>query len=170
MSLSLHIPPQTQKPACIVLIEAFVSSLGFIITERDYTKPWGGYLRIDESQIDMFIMTFFKGIAVQVQGRLTPKLLLVAPHQRLSWQYHHRRTELWRVVTGPVQAEKSESDVETAPVSYAVGDLIDLGPQVRHRLIGADSWGVVAEIWQHTEPANPSNEQDIVRVQDDFGR
>ncbi|MEI7652761.1 MAG: phosphoheptose isomerase [bacterium] len=170
MPLSLHIPPQTQKPACIVLIEAFVSSLGFIVTERDYEKPWGGYLRIDESQIDMFTAVFFKGVEVRVQGKLTPKILFVAPHQRLSWQYHHRRTELWRVVTGPVQAEKSENDTETPPVSYAVGDLIDLGPQVRHRLIGADSWGVVAEIWQHAEPTNPSNEQDIVRVQDDFGR
>ncbi len=170
MSLSLHIPPQTQKPACIVLIEAFVSSLGFIITEHDYEKPWGGYLRIDESQIDMFTSVFFKGVEVRVHGKLTPKILFVAPHQRLSWQYHHRRTELWRVVTGPVQAEKSETDTETPPISYAVGDLIDLGPQVRHRLIGADSWGVVAEIWQHTDPTNPSNEQDIVRVQDDFGR
>lgn len=31
-------------------------------------------------------------------------------------------------------------------------------------------WGVVAEIWQHTDKDNPSNEDDIVRVQDDFGR
>lgn len=147
-----------------------MSSLGFIITEHDYEKPWGGYLRIDESQIDMFTSVFFKGVEVRVHGKLTPKILFVAPHQRLSWQYHHRRTELWRVVTGPVQAEKSETDTETPPISYAVGDLIDLGPQVRHRLIGADSWGVVAEIWQHTDPTNPSNEQDIVRVQDDFGR
>ena len=170
MPLSLNIPPQTSKSECIVLIQAFVASLGFSITESDYTKPWGGYLRIDESQIDIFTRIFFKDIEVQTKGKLTPKLLFVAPHQRLSWQYHHRRTELWRVVTGPVLAEKSENDIETPPVSYVVGDLIDLGPLVRHRLIGADSWGVIAEIWQHTETTNPSNEQDIVRVQDDFGR
>jgi hypothetical protein len=29
---------------------------------------------------------------------------------------------------------------------------------------------MLAEIWQHTDDANPSNEDDIVRVQDDFGR
>jgi hypothetical protein len=29
---------------------------------------------------------------------------------------------------------------------------------------------LVAEIWQHTDPDHPSNEDDIVRVQDDFGR
>jgi mannose-6-phosphate isomerase len=28
----------------------------------------------------------------------------------------------------------------------------------------------VAEIWQHTDAANPSDENDIVRVQDDFSR
>ena len=40
----------------------------------------------------------------------------------------------------------------------------------RHRLIGMNGWGVVAEIWQHTDPASPSDEDDIVRLQDDFGR
>jgi mannose-6-phosphate isomerase len=40
----------------------------------------------------------------------------------------------------------------------------------RHRLIGLDSWRIVAEIWQHTDLENPSDEDDIVRLQDDFGR
>ena len=40
----------------------------------------------------------------------------------------------------------------------------------RHRLIGLDGWGIVAEIWRHTDAENPSDEDDIVRVQDDFGR
>jgi len=29
---------------------------------------------------------------------------------------------------------------------------------------------MIAEIWQHTDAAQPSDEDDIVRVQDDFGR
>jgi mannose-6-phosphate isomerase len=29
---------------------------------------------------------------------------------------------------------------------------------------------MISEIWQHTDAENPSNEDDIVRVQDDFGR
>jgi mannose-6-phosphate isomerase len=29
---------------------------------------------------------------------------------------------------------------------------------------------MIAEIWQHTDPENPSDENDIVRLQDDFGR
>ena len=39
----------------------------------------------------------------------------------------------------------------------------------RHRLIGLEDYGFVAEIWQHTDSI-PSDEEDIVRVQDDFSR
>ena len=35
--------------------------------------------------------------------------------------------------------------------------------------IGLDNYAVVAEIWQHTDKI-PSDEEDIIRVQDDFGR
>ena len=38
------------------------------------------------------------------------------------------------------------------------------------RLIGLDEFAVIAEIWQHTDASHPSDEYDIVRVQDDFGR
>jgi mannose-6-phosphate isomerase len=48
--------------------------------------------------------------------------------------------------------------------------VLKLAQGERHRLIGADGYGIVAEIWRHTDPANPSDENDIVRVQDDFGR
>ena len=51
-----------------------------------------------------------------------------------------------------------------------MGNFIQLDKGERHRLIGLDSWGIVAEIWQHTDPENPSDEDDIVRLQDDFGR
>ena len=50
------------------------------------------------------------------------------------------------------------------------GDIIQLKQGERHRLLGTESWGIIAEIWRHTDAANPSNEDDIVRVQDDFGR
>jgi hypothetical protein len=33
-----------------------------------------------------------------------------------------------------------------------------------------DKQAIIAEIWQHTDAAQPSDEEDIVRVQDDFGR
>lgn len=40
----------------------------------------------------------------------------------------------------------------------------------RHRLVGLETWGVIAEIWMHSDPDAPSDENDIVRLEDDFGR
>ncbi len=37
-------------------------------------------------------------------------------------------------------------------------------------VIGLETWGVVAEIWQHIDAASPSDELDIVRVADDYDR
>ena len=53
---------------------------------------------------------------------------------------------------------------------YKEGDQIVLQQGERHRLIGLDETSVVAEIWQHTDANHPSDEDDIIRVQDDFGR
>jgi mannose-6-phosphate isomerase len=50
------------------------------------------------------------------------------------------------------------------------GDQIKLRQGERHRLIGLDDYAIVAEIWQHSLKDQPSDEADIVRVQDDFGR
>ena len=51
-----------------------------------------------------------------------------------------------------------------------MGDEIRLSRGERHRIIGMDDYAVVAEIWIHTDKDNPSDEYDIVRVQDDFDR
>jgi len=51
-----------------------------------------------------------------------------------------------------------------------MGEIVRLKQGERHRLIGLETFGMIAEIWQHTDPANPSDESDIVRVQDDFAR
>ena len=38
-----------------------------------------------------------------------------------------------------------------------------------NRLVGLDDYAVVAKNWKHTDKV-PSDEEDIIRVQDDFGR
>ena len=55
-------------------------------------------------------------------------------------------------------------------MSLKKGESIRLKQSERHRLVGLNDWGVLAEIWQHTDADNPSDEGDIVRVRDDFGR
>jgi mannose-6-phosphate isomerase len=150
-----------------------LSDLGLTVVNRDDTRPWGGFYVIDESQASAFAHHYFPAEnfdALKITNRLSPKILLVAPHTRLSWQYHHRRAEIWKCISGSVGVITSDTDEEKIQHTLNFGDIIKLKQGERHRLIGMDDWGIVAEIWQHTDAGNPSNEDDIVRVQDDFGR
>jgi mannose-6-phosphate isomerase len=139
---------------------------------EDQSRPWGGFFVLDENDIEKFIQLFFPTIdrAQVTELKLSPKFLLVAPHCRLSWQYHHRRAEIWTIVRGPVQVVMSDTDEESESVTIDSGKSISLRQGQRHRLIGLDTWGIVAEIWQHTNPAVPSDEDDIIRLQDDYNR
>ena len=65
---------------------------------------------------------------------------------------------------------RSGTDQEGILESFTTGETIVLEKGERHRLIGLENWGVIAEFWQHTEPNHPSDEEDIVRVQDDYSR
>jgi len=146
---------------------------GFNVVSSDETRPWGGFFVIDEEQAQQFANVYFDKLNVddlKISGKLSPKILIVAPNKRLSWQYHHRRAERWTVVNGTVGVSVSDTD-EMGPVQQlSPGQNIELKQGERHRLIGLEDWGIVAEIWQHTDLNNPSDEDDIVRVQDDFGR
>jgi mannose-6-phosphate isomerase len=143
------------------------------VVASDFNRPWGGFFVIDEDQAQAFANVFFNGLDVstlKISGKLSPKILLVKPHTRLSWQYHHRRAELWRVIEGKVGIIRSETDEEKELEILGKFDKVYLRQGQRHRLLGLDDWAIVAEIWQHTDPNNPSNEDDIVRIQDDYGR
>ena len=160
------------KEAVFARVRAMIEGKGLRVASMDDRRPWGGFFVIDEAQSKEFIETFFPGedAAELTKRKVSPKILLVAPGMRLSWQYHHRRAELWRVLEGPVLVMRSETDAETEPEAHAAGDVVRLARGERHRLIGGSAYGIVAEIWQHTDPENASNEDDIVRLQDDFGR
>ena len=150
-----------------------LSNQGLRIDRYDLNRPWGGFYVLDENQAQEFADIYFEGLDVgplRIAGKLSPKILLVKPEARLSWQYHHRRAETWRVVEGPVGIVRSATDQEGAVESFEAGETIVLEKGERHRLIGLEGWGVVAEFWQHTDPDHPSDEDDIVRVQDDYAR
>lgn len=154
-------------------IEDQIQELGLKIDKKDFSRPWGGFFVLDESQAELFIETYFptyKKEDLMLGNKLSPKILVVEPGKRLSWQYHHRRAEIWRVVEGEVGVVMSENDEETDINLFEPGDVIVLTKGQRHRLVGLKDWGVIAEIWQHTDTAEPSDEEDIVRLQDDFGR
>ena len=145
----------------------------FTIVSKDHHRPWGGFFVIAEEQAQAFANQYFDGLDVTTLkrgGALSPKILVVAPEKRLSWQYHHRRAEIWRVIQGQAGVKRSPNDAEGELEILNVGDTITLQQGERHRLIGLDEYAVIAEIWQHTNANHPSDEDDIVRVQDDFGR
>ena len=154
-------------------IAEILSEQKLTVVSSDFTRPWGGFFVIDENQAQEFANLYFDGLDVsglRVSGKLSPKILLVKPEARLSWQYHHRRKETWRVVNGPVGIARSLTD-EQGPVKiFETGNKVVMEKGERHRLIGLKTWGVVAEFWQHTDLKHPSDEEDIIRVQDDYKR
>ena len=146
---------------------------GLRIDSYDLSRPWGGFFVLDENQAQAFAEIYFAGTdaeELRKSGLLSPKILMVKPGARLSWQYHERRAEIWRVVEGPVGIVRSATDDEGELVRFEAGETIVLEKGERHRLVGLEGWGVVAEFWQHTDPDHPSDEDDIVRVQDDYAR
>ena len=163
----------TMKNNIFKKIEKQLKSENFTFEKTDFNRPWGGFFVIDEHQSDQFIQRYFpdERIADMTKsGIVSPKILVVAPGRRLSWQYHLLRSEVWMVIEGTVGVVRSNTDEEGAVVVHGVGDKIVLAKGERHRLVGQDEYGILAEIWQHTDPNNLSTEEDIVRVQDDFGR
>ena len=153
-------------------VEKYISS--FVrIRYKDMTRPWGGFLVIEEEDAEKFITQFFNHLTkdeLAISGKLSPKILLVQPGKKLSWQYHHRRAEIWKLISGRAGVIKSDDDNEKDVIILEPDDLVELKQGERHRLIGLDKWGIIAEIWRHTDAENPSDEEDIVRLQDDFGR
>jgi mannose-6-phosphate isomerase-like protein (cupin superfamily) len=155
------------------LVEKKLEEKGFKVVSSDKNRPWGGFFVIEETQAQLFADEYFDGLDVrslEFNEKLSPKILVVHPAKRLSWQYHNRRAEIWRVVQGKVGVITSDTDEEATLRTLEVGDTIILKQGERHRLIGLEEIGVIAEIWQHVDANYPSDEEDIVRVQDDFGR
>ena len=171
--MEINFSDSISKAAIFEAVEKYLQQHDLAVSNYDSNRPWGGFFVIEESEAEKFIALYFPHLSkdeLNISGKLSPKILIVAPQKRLSWQYHHRRAEIWRVVEGEVGVVMSETDEETEINVFEPGDIIVLTTGQRHRLVGLKDWGVIAEIWQHTDPEHPSNEDDIVRLQDDFGR
>jgi mannose-6-phosphate isomerase-like protein (cupin superfamily) len=171
--MTFQFPPQSNKDEIFKTIEGQLGKANLGIVASDKTRPWGGFFVINENHTEAFIKLFFPELKladIKLGNKLSPKILIVEKNKRLSWQYHHRRAELWKLSGGTAGIVMSETDVEGSVQSLVLGSIVKLKQGQRHRLIGLDGWGIIAEIWQHTDDNHPSDENDIVRVQDDFGR
>lgn len=172
MLVPLHVGDS--KAELVEKVRAHLHAQGFEIAEIDAARPWGAFLRVVNEQADKFIATYFGDVAIPENarhGERSPKILLVAPEQRLSWQYHDRRAELWRTVANRVGVYVSATNEPPNEIKILeLGETIALAQGTRHRLVGLDTWGAIAEIWIHVDAQNPSNENDIYRLQDDYSR
>ena len=171
--MTLNFPAETSKELVFENISGYLAGLQLKVDKKDTSRPWGGFFVIDESEAEKFIGLYFPHLtkeSLTISGKLSPKILVVSPDKRLSWQYHHRRAEIWKLIGGQAGVITSHTDEEKEITHLQNGGIIQLKQGERHRLIGLKEWGVIAEIWQHTDAENPSDEEDIVRVQDDFGR
>lgn len=172
----LDIRSDINKKDVVDQIVSCVNDAGYAIVELNDQKPWGAYIRIDGEQADRFVAEFFPGLTSKEarlgveDAELSPKILIVAPGQRLSWQYHDRRAERWTFLTDGAY-NKSNTDDEGEVVRANPQDVVQFGRSERHRLVGLDdTYVIVAEIWQHTDPSAMSDEDDIVRLADDYKR
>ena len=172
-TMKLDLSGQETRFGVFEKVEAYLKGHGFKIQSKDLWRPWGGFFVINEQQAETFAGTFFHELNFEVLregGRLSPKILMVEPHKKLSWQFHHRRAEIWKSIQREVGVVSSSTDVQGPARILKEGELVELSQGERHRLVGLETWGVVAEIWLHTDRNTPSDEDDIVRLEDEFGR
>ena len=88
------------------------------------------------------------------------KLIHVKPKSRLSLQYHNLRREFWKVIAGPVTVE-----IGGKKFTGKEGDEFEIPVKTNHRLAASEKDALVLEI-----SYGRFDEDDIVRVEDDFGR
>jgi len=164
------------KDQIINNIKDIIKNSNYSVIEMDDQKPWGAYFKFHNNLADEFVEEFFPEISLKQaklgndDAELSPKILLVSPEQRLSWQYHERRAERWRFLTDGAY-HNSLNDDECEKKLAKTNDSVQFMPLERHRLVGDNNfYTIVAEIWQHTDPNALSNEADNFRVQDDYNR
>ncbi len=129
-----------------LVVEALKASADAQLTELPATvhRPWGTYA------------TLKKEDGYQV------KRITVAPGQKLSLQYHHKRAEHWVVTQGKAIVQVGDEEFETGPGEYR---FIPLGE--KHRLTNI---GEVELVLIEVQIGDYLGEDDIVRLDDVYGR
>jgi len=108
------------------------------------TRPWGTYEVILDDPLTKV------------------KRIVVNPGQKLSYQYHHRRQEVWTVIKGILTIVLDDEKIFR---SYGKTVKIPLG--TKHR-----AWNETDEPVEFIEVQTGTyfGEDDIVRIQDDYNR
>lgn len=111
--------------------------------EQD-TRPWGGYLVLDDADDHKV------------------KRITVTPGKRLSYQTHRRRAEHWFVVRGT-----GAVTLDGVTIAVVTGTAVDIPIGAAHRI---ENTGAEDLVFIEVQHGDYFGEDDIVRLEDDFGR
>mgnify|MGYP001187403801 FL=1 len=90
------------------------------------------------------------------------KRIEVDPGGRLSYQYHHKRSEAWTLVEGTGVITLEGKDKE-----YTKGETILIHQGVKHRI---ENKGPEKVVFIEVQTGTYFGEDDIVRIEDDYNR
>jgi mannose-6-phosphate isomerase len=108
-------------------------------------RPWGSYTVLDDQAPNHKV-----------------KRIVVRPGKRLSYQRHARRSEHWFIVEGSALVTIDGDQRRLGPA-----DAVDIAAGSAHRIENVGSADLVFVEVQH---GDYFGEDDIVRLEDDFGR
>jgi mannose-6-phosphate isomerase len=133
------------------MLDSLLLGGGFAMNERTSEtsprfdkRPWGSFTVLDEG------------------SNFKVKRIEVLPGKRLSYQKHAQRAEHWVVVAGT--AKVTLNDEETL---VRLGEAIDIPVGAAHRV---ENPGADLLVFIEVQRGSYLGEDDIVRLQDDFGR
>src|SRR2546423_6114366 len=107
-------------------------------------RPWGTFTVLDEGD------------------NYKVKRIEVLPGKRLSYQRHAQRAEHWIVVQGTAKVTLDDREI-----TVSIGQAIDIPTGSAHRV---ENPGEELLVFIEVQRGTYLGEDDIVRLQDDFGR
>jgi len=90
------------------------------------------------------------------------KRIIVKPGQRLSYQYHHKRNEVWVIVKGNATITYDDNILEVKET-----EMVNIPVGTKHRVENKTDKDL---IFIETQTGTYFGEDDIVRLDDDYGR
>lgn len=109
---------------------------------KNENRPWGSFRQFTNDNLSAV------------------KIIKVKAGARLSLQYHEKRDEFWLVMSGHPVITIGEETKMVSP-----GDEFFITKKMKHRIAGSQDDVEILEI-----AYGDFDEDDIVRIEDDFGR
>lgn len=108
------------------------------------TRPWGTFENLLDS----------KSCKV--------KQIIVNPGQRLSYQYHHKRNEVWVIIEG-----EATITLDGVDILFKKNQIVDIPVETKHRV---HNKGEKPLKFIEVQTGTYFGEDDIVRLEDDYSR